>query len=240
MALAVTGIVQRSLSTGVDLRHVEAAPGRASLRTVRQQEPLCGLDADGHSARPRLPRRDRQPGRRATVRPTVRDWVIWLSSREANQVVQAAFAVIVMGLALVLTPVAVRHAQPRRRADSLRLRRRPASSTERSAARPSSAALTFSSIIIVVWAGTETIAARFAVGRHRGVSAAGFRSGGVASDILQDFWLTGSGLNTYGVATLFYPAIVTGHSPREKRTMTTSSLRSRVDFCWGFRYSLRS
>src|SRR5256885_11545659 len=28
--------------------------------------------------------------------------------------------------------------------------------------------------------------------------------------ILQDFWLTGSGLNTYGVATLFYPAIVTG------------------------------
>ena len=33
-------------------------------------------------------------------------------------------------------------------------------------------------------------------------------------DILRDFWLAGSGLNTYGIATLFYPAI-DGHYLRE-------------------------
>jgi O-antigen ligase len=65
------------------------------------------------------------------------------------------------------------------------------------------------SVIIVVWAGTETIAARFAVADTIDLgSRLPIWRGGVR--IVQDFWLTGSGLNTYGVATLFYPAIVTG------------------------------
>ena len=69
------------------------------------------------------------------------------------------------------------------------------------------------SILIVVWAGTDTIAARF-------LAADTVAFGGRipiwrgALDILQDFWLTGSGLNTYGIATPFYPAIH-GHHLRE-------------------------
>jgi len=144
-----------------------------------------------------------------TVRPTFRDWMIWVSSRQANQAVLAAFAVMLMGVALVLSLS---------RSGMLSLVvalllcgvaaiRRQQGALGRSVII---GGLAFLSVIIVTWAGTETIAARFAVadtvdlgGRLR------IWQGGLG--ILRDFWLTGSGLNTYGVATLFYPATVAGH-----------------------------
>ena len=143
-----------------------------------------------------------------TVRPTLRDWMIWLSSRQANQAMLAALAVTLMGVALVLSlsrsgmlslvvalllcgAAAVRHQQ---------------GALGRSAIVGGLALL---SVIVVVWAGTETIAARFAVADTADLgSRLPIWRGGVG--IVQDFWLTGSGLNTYGVATLFYPTIVTG------------------------------
>ena len=36
-----------------------------------------------------------------------------------------------------------------------------------------------------------------------------------ATSMAADFWGTGSGLNTYGVATLFYPTVVPAHHLRE-------------------------
>src|SRR5205814_900 len=135
-----------------------------------------------------------------TVRPTFRDWMIWVSSRQANQAVLAAFAVMLMGVALVLSlsrsgmlslvvalllcgSAAVRHQQ---------------NALGRSAIAGGLAFLSF----IVVWAGTETIAARFAVADT--VDLGGrlqIWRGSVR--ILHDVWLTGSGVNTFGVATLF-------------------------------------
>jgi len=97
-----------------------------------------------------------------TVRPTLRDRVIWLSSREASQALLAAFAATVMGVALVFSLS---------RSGMLSLAvavlvcgfpafRRQKGALGRSAIVGSLALL---SALIVVWAGTETIAARFAV-----------------------------------------------------------------------------
>jgi O-antigen ligase len=144
-----------------------------------------------------------------TVRPTLRDWTIWLSSREANRAVLAVFAVMLMGLALVLSLS---------RSGMLSLVvalllcsafaiRRQQGALGRSAIVGGLALL---SVVIVVWAGTETIAARFAVADTVDLGGRLPIWGGTVR-ILEDFWLTGSGLNTYGVATLFYPAMVTGY-----------------------------
>jgi O-antigen ligase len=147
------------------------------------------------------------------VRPSLRDWVLWLSSPDASKAVLAGFAVILMGLALMLTlsrsgifslAVAVivcGYAGVRRQRGAL----------ARSAVF---ASLMLSSLLIVVWAGVDAIAARFAavdtvaLGGRLAIWQGGAR-------MLEDFWLTGSGLNTFGVATLFYPAVVPGHHLRE-------------------------
>jgi O-antigen ligase len=66
----------------------------------------------------------------------------------------------------------------------------------------------------MMWAETAILAARFAsadtssLGGRVPIWAASLR-------MLGDFWIAGSGLNTYGVATLFYPAVVPGYHLRE-------------------------
>jgi O-antigen ligase len=75
-------------------------------------------------------------------------------------------------------------------------------------------ALVLASIGIVVWAGTATLVARF-------VSPDTVALGGRlpiwdrSLQIFGDFWIAGSGLNTYGAATLLYPEVVAGHHLRE-------------------------
>jgi O-antigen ligase len=144
-----------------------------------------------------------------TVRPTLRDWVIWLSSREANQAMLALFAAMLMGLALVLS---LSRSGMISLVVALLLCSGFAVRRQQGAIHRSTivGGLALLSVMVVVWAGTETIAARFAVADT--VDLGGrlpIWEGSVR--ILQDFWLTGSGLNTYGVATLFYPAMITGH-----------------------------
>jgi hypothetical protein len=147
------------------------------------------------------------------VRPSLRDWLLWLSSPDASKAVQAGFAVILMGLALMLTLsrsgmfslavalIVCGYAAVRRQRGAL----------ARSAVF---ACLMLSSLLVVVWAGVDAIAARLAavdtvaLGGRLPIWQGGAR-------MLADFWLTGSGLNTYGVATLFYPAVVPGHHLRE-------------------------
>jgi O-antigen ligase len=144
-----------------------------------------------------------------TVRPTLRDRVIWLSSREASQALLAAFAAIVMGVALVfsLSRSGMLSLVVAMLVCGFAAIRRQKGALGRSAIV---GALALLSALIVVWAGTETIAARFAVADTVDFNGRlPIWQGGVR--ILQDFWLTGSGLNTYGVATLFYPPNVIGY-----------------------------
>jgi O-antigen ligase len=149
----------------------------------------------------------------ATVRPSVRGWLLWLSSPEASKAVQAVFGVMLMGLALMLT-------LSRSGMFSLAVAlivcgyiavRRQHGTVGRSVVF---GCLTISSLLIVLWAGVDAIVARFAA---RDTVALGGRLPiwQVGVRMFEDFWLTGSGLNTYGVATLFYPAPVSGFHLRE-------------------------
>jgi O-antigen ligase len=70
--------------------------------------------------------------------------------------------------------------------------------------------LALTALTIVLWAGVDTITGRFAAAD---TVALGGRIAiwHTALQVLDDFRLTGSGLNTFGVATLFYPGVVPGH-----------------------------
>lgn len=146
--------------------------------------------------------------RSASGRRTFRDHVIWLSSREASQAIQAGFAVFIMGLSLALT--LSRSAMLSMAAALIVCGyagvRRQHGAFGRSIIVGS---LALSAGVIVFWAGTDAVAARFAAAD---TVALGGRipvwRGGL--QMLHDFWLTGSGLNTYGVATLFYPTVIPG------------------------------
>lgn len=149
----------------------------------------------------------------AAARPEARDWLVWLSSREANQAAQAALAVILMGLALVLT---LSRSGMLSLAVALIFWACLAVRYERGAFGRSAivGGLMSLSIVIVVLAGTDAIAARFASPETTDLNGRIPIWRG-ALNILQDFWLTGSGLNTYGVTTLFYPAAIPGSHFRE-------------------------
>jgi hypothetical protein len=144
--------------------------------------------------------------RGASGRRTFRDHVIWLSSREASQAMQAGFAALIMGLSLALTLS---------RSAMLSLAAALIFCGYAGVRRQNGAlgrsiivgALALLAAVIVFWAGTDAVAARFAAAD---TVALGGRipvwRGGL--HMLGDFWLTGSGLNTYGVATLFYPTVI--------------------------------
>jgi len=141
---------------------------------------------------------------RATKRlqPDWRRRVIWLSSPEASRTLLLGAAATVMALSLVMTmsrsgilafavSVAI--------VSWWAIRRLPSGST-RIAAVVYLASLT---LLVVAWAGADTIAARFSTANANTVNdrLPIWRD---TFAIARDFWLTGTGLNTYGVATLFY------------------------------------
>jgi hypothetical protein len=133
------------------------------------------------------------------VRPDWRSRIVWFSSREANTAILLAFAILLMTLALVLTTsragvlcLAIAVAITSRFAVSggIPARRR---------------ALMLGSLgavaIFMVWFATEAIAARFTNEAFFGIRQGAWQD---AVAILNRFWLTGTGLNTYGAATLLY------------------------------------
>jgi len=143
----------------------------------------------------------------------VRDRLLWLSSRDGSQAVQAIFAVVLMALALVLTLS---------RSGMLSLAaalivcgwagvRRHRGGTM----RPLVLGCVMLALLVAVdWAGFDTVVARF----HATDTAA--LSGRLpiwrgATSMAADFWGTGSGLNTFGTATLAYPAVVPARHLRE-------------------------
>ena len=69
-------------------------------------------------------------------------------------------------------------------------------------------------LFVVGWAGVDAVAARFGSAKPATVN----ERLPIWRDtwrMVTDFWLTGSGLNTYGVATLFYQTSVPGFHLRE-------------------------
>jgi O-antigen ligase len=136
------------------------------------------------------------------VKPTVRDRLLWLSSPEANRLALLAAASAVMTLALVMTMsrsgmcamllsfaltgvVALRHFETNARRTIL------------------IGYLVFVVLVVAGWVGVETITGRFAGGDWSELNG---RRGpwADAAGIFWNFPLTGTGLDTYGVATLFY------------------------------------
>jgi O-antigen ligase len=142
----------------------------------------------------------------------LRDFMIWLSTTEANVVALAGFAVLLMTLSLFLTlsrsgiaallfallvsgvVVARRLAGSRRLAAMLYL--------------------ALMAVVVAAWVGVDQIVSQY---RQIDLNDINERPA-IWRDtihIARDFWLTGTGLNTYGVSTLYYQAAIPGQHLRE-------------------------
>jgi O-antigen ligase len=135
------------------------------------------------------------------VKPAWRDRLLWFSSPDASRLILLSVAAMTMALSLLMTlsrsgilalgvAILVTGAFVVRRQ----------SSGGRAVAV---AYLILLMVVTVAWAGTDAIAARFMQTDWSGLSD---RRGAWADaiDIASRFPVTGTGLNTYGVATLFY------------------------------------
>ena len=135
------------------------------------------------------------------VKPTWRARLLWGSSPEANRILLCAAGAGVIALSLVMTmsrsgmaalglAVAITGAVVMRR--------------QRTARRALTIGYLFLLVIVVVsWAGADAIASRFGEADWRELNQ---RRGPWADaiDIASRFPVVGTGLNTYGVATMFY------------------------------------
>ncbi|MEO8678475.1 MAG: O-antigen ligase family protein [Vicinamibacterales bacterium] len=141
-------------------------------------------------------------------KPGFRNLVLWFSTEQASRATLTAFAILVMALSLVLT---VSRSGIMGFVVALLLvgtvmARRQSSISRRALVI---AYLTFLLVAVVSWVGLDLIAARFAqmdpgsINERPAIWADTLR-------IARDFWLTGTGLNTYGVSTLFYQTSVPG------------------------------
>jgi len=143
---------------------------------------------------------------------SLRDLVLWFGTERASQAMLTGFAILVMVLSLVLTlsrsgmialSVALLVA-------GATVARQPAGA-QRSL---SAGYLIFVVAAVVSWVGVGEITARFAqvdvtsINERPAIWADTVR-------IVRDFWLTGTGLNTYGVSTLFYQRSSPGYHLRE-------------------------
>jgi O-antigen ligase len=136
------------------------------------------------------------------LRPGWRSKVLWFSSPEASQLILIAAAAVIMALSLMLTmsrsgiaafmlSLVIMGSFVVRASDT------------RSRRLTSAACFVLLVVIVVVWSGPEVLASRFAAGdwgefnNRRGAWTD-------AWNIVRDFPLLGTGLNTYWAAALFY------------------------------------
>ncbi len=135
-------------------------------------------------------------------KPGFRNLVLWFSTEHASRALLTGFAILVMALSLVLT-------MSRSGITGLAvglviagtvMARRQSGTSRRALAV---GYLVFLVIAVVSWVGLDQIAARFAA--TNSVTAGGrFAIWADTIRIANDFWLTGTGLNTYGISTLYY------------------------------------
>ena len=139
------------------------------------------------------------------VKPGWRNRLVWFSSADASETILVGFAVLLMALALTLTMS---------RSGMLGLlaalvisgwfvARRQATSSRRAIV---AGYLIFVALVAVGWTGFESLATRFA---QNGTADIGGRLGiwGDTWHLAHRFPIVGTGLNTYGAATLFYQTV---------------------------------
>jgi hypothetical protein len=138
----------------------------------------------------------------------LRERLVWFSSREANRAVLVGFAILLMGLSLVMTlsRSGITCFMISLAISSIAVAR---NHTGRSKRALVVIFLALVAIFSVRWVGIDAITARFqaVTGQHDDQ----FRlfAWQDALRIFRAFPMTGSGLNTYGVATLFYQTFLT-------------------------------
>lgn len=135
-------------------------------------------------------------------KPGLRNFLLWFASGPANRAVLTGFAILVMALSLVLTlsrsgiialfvamllagtVMASRQSGVSRRAVAIGY-------------------VVFLLVAVVWWVGLDQLTSRFA---EADITSINERPAIWADTvrIVKDFWLTGTGLNTYGISTLFY------------------------------------
>lgn len=145
--------------------------------------------------------------------PGFRNLVLWFSGQQASRAILAAFAILVMALSLVLT---MSRSGMMAGAAAVLIAGAVAARRQSGASRRTLVVgyLLFLVLAVVSWVGLDQIAARFAEMDPTSIS----ERPAIWADtirIAKDFWLTGTGLNTYGVSTLFYQTSVPGQHLRE-------------------------
>jgi len=138
-------------------------------------------------------------------RPGLRNRIIWLSSAEASETMLVAFAVVVMALALMLT---LSRSGMIGLLVALVISGWFVARRQRGGARRAAVIgyLVFIGIAAAAWTGLDRIAARFAEG-STGVAGDRFEIWADAWRIARRFFFAGTGLNTYGTASLFYQTV---------------------------------
>jgi putative inorganic carbon (HCO3(-)) transporter len=139
---------------------------------------------------------------RVRVKPTFRDRMLWLSSPDASRLVLLGGGAAVMALSLVLTMSrsGISAMMLALAATGVVALRRQGTTRRRTIV---TSYLVLLVVMVTAWVGVDTIVGRFAsadwseFNNRRGAWAD-------AADIFTRFPLVGTGLNTYGVATLFY------------------------------------
>jgi O-antigen ligase len=140
------------------------------------------------------------------VKPTLRDRLVWLASADASRTTLLGFAILTMALALVMTMsrsgmIALSAAFA---IAAVTMSRRQSGAGRQVAVTGYLAAVT---LLVVWWVGTDVIVTRFGSADALSIS----QRPAIWRDtvaIARDFWLTGTGLNTYGVSTLYYQTSV--------------------------------
>lgn len=143
------------------------------------------------------------------IKPGWHNRLMWLASPDATNTMLVGFAIVVMATSLVLTfsrsgilglmaaAIVIAFVVIRRQSTGVR--------------RTVAAAYVFSIVLVALaWAGLDLVVSRFAVNAANDMD----RRVGAWNDawhIFRRFPLAGTGLNTYGVATLFYQTINLTH-----------------------------
>jgi O-antigen ligase len=146
-------------------------------------------------------------------KPGLRNLLLSFSSEAASRAMLTGFAILVMALSLVLTMS---------RSGMIALLASMVVAGTMMTWRQSGVsrrALTFGYLIfllvaVVSWVGLDQIASRFAEADLTSIN----ERPAIWADtvrIVKDFWLTGTGLNTYGISTLFYQTSMPGQHLRE-------------------------
>lgn len=151
--------------------------------------------------------------RRSRAGPRWRDRVLWLASTDANKAILIGFAVLTMALALVVTlsRSGITVMIGAMFCASVMMVRRQSGGSSRFIIPLYLTAVT---LVVVSLVGIDRIAARFVVPGL--VDVEGRRAIWLDTwRMVDDFWLTGTGLNTFGSAALFYQATLKGSHMRE-------------------------